>query len=304
MTTAITDRGTWTKEKEYFEFDRVAFKGALYVCKYPEPHIASNASMPGTYPGMAMYWSHLSDALEQLPEVEKVPAFSERRILRIWFPDETYHKGQNVFFAFEIWECLQRAEPTENPETHPWKWKSVQGNDDETTEGGGEGSLSDTTSPPYPGYEFTFEEEALIWEVVHNFGCKRFYFEIYDITDRQHFGWTREYMDGNTVRIYFNEPIAGRVQMWALQPKNRPLNDLGVTPVCQTVQIYEEDFPQASNEWVISHSLNIRKIKCQVFDEEDRQHFAFQKNVVNNQIVQLKFEQELSGHVRLIPMTG
>lgn len=304
MATVLRDRGEWRTRVTYAEFDRVNYKGTLYVCKYPEDHESNFGNLPPSHEGLSKYWVSLSDALEQLPEVETVPAFRERRILRIWFSDETYYKGQNVFFAFEIWECLELATPGESPETHPFKWKSVQGNDDETLEGGGEGSLSEGTSPPYPGYEFHFEEEALIWEIKHNFACKRFYFEVYDEGGRQHFGWTREYMDGDTVRIYFNEPVAGKVTMWALQPQNKALNDLGVVPVCQTVPIYEADVEVASSDWIVAHTLNMRKLKCQVFDDDDNQHFGFLKTVVNNQMIRLQFQQEFTGHVRLIPMTS
>lgn len=302
MATTLRDRGEWQRNTEYEEFDRVKYKGTLYVCKYPEPHRSELANLPPSYFGLSQYWVSLADALEQLPEVETVPAFRERRTLRIWFPDETYFKGQNVFFQFEIWECVERAAPEESPETHPWKWKSVQGNDDETTEGGGEGSTAELKSPPFPFYEFKFEEAAEIWEVAHNFGCKRFYMEVYDQTNRQHLGFQREYMDGNTVRIYFNEPVAGTIKMWALQPKNKALNDLGVTPLCQTVPIYEEDVEVASNDWLIAHTLNMRAIKCQVFDTEDRPHFAFQKTAVNNQLMRIQFAYDFTGHVRLIPM--
>jgi hypothetical protein len=304
MATVLRNLGEWQTRQTYEEFDRVTYRGTIYVCKYPEPHKSAFANLPGSHEGLSKYWVPLADALEQLPEVETVPAFRERRLLRIWFPDETYYKGQNVFFQFEIWEAVEMAAQGESPEVAPHKWKSVQGNDDTTSEGGGEGSLSDTTSPPYPGYEFKFEEAALVWEVTHNFGCKRFYFEVYDEGGRQHFGWQREYMDGNTVRIYFNEPVAGRVQMWALQPQNKPLNDLGVVPVCQTVPIYEADVEVPSSDWLVAHTLNIRKLKCQVFDDQDRQQFAFLKTVVNNQLVRLQFTSEFAGHVRLIPMTA
>jgi len=303
MATALRDRGEWQSRTTYSEFDRVQYRGTLYVCKYPEDHKSSMANLPGSFDGLAKYWVSLVDALDQLPEVETVPAFRERRVLRIWFPDETYFKSQNVFFQFEIFECLERANPTESPETHPWKWKSVQGNEDNTSEGGGEGSLSETTTPPFPHYEFNFES-ALIWEIQHNFGCKRFYLEVYDESDRQHFGFVREINDENMVSLHFNEPVAGHVKMWPLQPKNKALNDLGSVPTCQTVPIFEQDIEVASNEWLIAHTLNQKTIKCMVFDSDDRPHFAFQKQVVSNQLVRLNFLSDVAGHVRLIPMTS
>lgn len=304
MATVLRDRGEWQRGQTYSEFDRVNYRGTLYVCKYPEDHKSSLSNLPASYDGLSQYWVTLSDALDQLPEVQQVPAFKERRVLRIWFPDETYFKGQNVFFQFEIWECLERAEPEESPETHPWKWKSVQGQTDETTEGGGEGSLAESTTPPFPFYEFFFEDPALVWEIKHNFSCKRFYFEIYDQLERQHFGWYREINDENMVSIHFNEPVAGQVKMWPLQPKNTALNDLGSVPTCQTIPIFEQHVNVASDEWIISHTLNQRTVKCLVFDTEDRPHFAFQKHVVNNQMVKLNFLYHFTGHVRLIPMTS
>ena len=304
MATVLRDRGEWRTRVTYSEFDRVNYKGTLYVCKYPEDHKSDFGNLPPSHEGLSKYWVSLSDALEQLPEVETVPAFRERRILRIWFPDETYYKGQNVFFQFEIWECVELATPEQSPETHPSKWKSVQGNQDTTSEGGGEGSLAEGATPPYPHYEFKFEEAALVWEIEHNFACKRFYIEIYDDTDRQHFGFQREHITENLTRIYFNEPVAGHVKLWPLQPKNKALNDLGTVPQCQTVPIFEQDVEVASDEWLIAHTLNQRTVKCLVYDDEDHQHFAFQKTVVNNSMIKLQFLYSFSGQVRIIPMTA
>jgi hypothetical protein len=300
MGTVLRDRGEWQKGVTYSEFDRVNYRGTLYVCKYPEDHKAELANLPASYEGLSQYWVTLTDALDQLPEVQTVPAFKERRVLRIWFPDETYFKGQNVFFQFEIWECLERAEPEESPETHPWKWKSIQGSGDEDAD---EGSNSEGKTPPYPHYEFSFDS-ALVWEIQHNFSCRRFYIEVYDQTDRQHFGWIREINDENMISLHFNEEVSGYVKIWPLQPKNKALNDLGSIPTCQTIPIYEQDVEVASDEWIITHTLNQRTIKCLVFDDQDRPHFAFQKYVVNAQMVKLNFVYGFTGLVRLIPMTS
>jgi hypothetical protein len=300
--TQISDRGDWASGRKYVEYDRVRYKGVLYVCKYPEEHTAAFANNPGSYTGRNSYWVKLAEVLQNLPESDYVPPFRERRILRIWFPDETYFKDQNVFFDFEIWTCLERAYQGESPHVAPQKWLSVQGSADTTDEGGGEGSTSELKSPPYPYYSFITDEPTKTWNLHHNLGCLRFYAEFYDNDGRQHFGYTVEAIDGANLKIEFSTEVEGNLFLWPLEPVNKALNEGGVIALCKTVPIFEADVELASDEWVIEHTLNTWKTKLMVIDEDGRAHRAFQKLVVNREIIRLSFESSFAGSVRVIPM--